>query len=208
MGAEDVRPVLDRMAVGTWLGISLAEIRTADEHGMIDGAAGGTMIMTGKVAGMTCATLTAAGNSRGPQGAVGCGVMAGGTTLNVMNLTCTGVRRGHRAVTMGTVGGVRVGDAVLLHLGAVVMAVGVKIGGMTLSAGAAVAAVDGGIAVGAGNAGTIDIGMAEITAVVVDHRNGGACVTVHTQGRAGDGETVIMAVGGREEAGAVTADTL
>ena len=175
---------------------------------MVNGAAGAAVVMAREVTAMTGATLSATGNSRGLQAAVGGGVMAGDTTLGIMNLSHSDIRRTDRAMAVGTIGGVRVGDGVFLHLGAVVMAMGVKIGSVTLSTGTAVAAVDGGVTIGAGNARTVDVRVAQVAAVVMNRADDGAGVTVHAQGGAGDGQAVIMAVQCGKEGGTVTADAL
>lgn len=63
MGGQDIRPVLDRMAVGAGLIINHAKVgHRIDLNRMVDNTATAAMIMTGKGPGMTVLTLAAAGN--------------------------------------------------------------------------------------------------------------------------------------------------
>lgn len=86
MGGQDVRPVQDRMTVGTKLGIDLAEIGRAHGHRVVNRPAGGAVIMTGKVGGM--AILALAGLTEGRALAQpGGSIVTGETAANGMDLT-------------------------------------------------------------------------------------------------------------------------
>ena len=167
MRTQDVRPVLHRMAIGARSGINLAQVGRVKRHGMLFTAAGAMVVAReiGRVAvdtlaisAFTAETVT----GRAFIGAVG-QVVAGGAAVGGMDLTCPN-EGGHRGrdvamVAAGTVLGDRVEFRILFNRTAMVVVMAKEVIGMALDAGAASAAVEGGvaIAVGAIDAGAVDV---------------------------------------------------
>lgn len=158
MGAQDFSKVGDHMTIGAGLGIALAEVGCwIDLDVVIDGAARQAMVMTIEVSGVTGGALAAASDGRGDQGAVASGVVACGAPFWGMNLVEAYKWRGCRTVATDAVAGGRDGHGICFDLVAVVMGVGVEVGGMAFGAGAASAGVDRGVAmaVNSGDSGSV-----------------------------------------------------
>ena len=113
---------------------------------MVDQAASGTMVMAGEVGGMAGDALAAASDSRGLEGAVAGDVMAGSATLGRMGLANAYEGRGGGGMAARAVCCGRGSSQVFLDLVSMAVDVAVEIGGMTLDAGATIAAIDRGIA--------------------------------------------------------------
>lgn len=71
VGLEDVDPVLDRVTGGAELGVNLAQVKGAKRHLMVDRAAGGAVVMAGKVGGVTVYALSSLAKCRTRAGAGG-----------------------------------------------------------------------------------------------------------------------------------------
>jgi len=166
MRAQDVRPILHRMAIGARSGINLAQVGRVNRHGMLFAAAG-AMVVTCEVGRMAVDTLAVSAFTTGTVtgrafvSAVG-QVVAGGAAIGGMDLTCSdeGRCRGRdiAMVAADTVLGNCVEFRILLNRTAVVVVMAKEVIGMALDAGATPAAVESGVAVtvDADNAGAVD----------------------------------------------------
>lgn len=104
------------------------------------------MVVASEVAGVAGDTFAAASDRRGFQGAVGCRVVAGNTTVYGMNLACADKRRAGGAMAGNAIGRRGRDGNVYLDLCAVVMAMSGEVGIVALCASASSAPIDCGIA--------------------------------------------------------------
>jgi len=87
--------------------------------------------------------------------------------------------------------------------------VAIEVGGVTGGAVAAVAVIDRGVtvAIGADNAGAVDVGVTGETVVLVDGGDRIAGVAVAAESGRSDGRAVVVAMGAGEVISAMTDDT-
>ena len=153
------------------MGVNLAQVGRADRYFMVDSAAGGAMVMTGKVGGVAVDTLAGMSHTRGRafEGA-GSAIVAGAAATGCMNLACSDKGRGGGGVAAGAVRGSRASSSILFDRVGVAVVMAVKVSGMAGKAGASLAAVDRcvAIAVDAINAGAVDTGVTVETIALVD----------------------------------------
>ena len=142
------------MAVRAGLGAGLgAVVCGVDHHIMLD-AAGGAVVMGREIVRVTIDALAYMDIRtlfRGrPLAGAGSAVVAGVATISGMGLACADEGRGGGGMAALAVGGHWGGGQVCLNGGRVVMGVAGEIGGVALGAGAAIAAIDRGVAVDPG----------------------------------------------------------
>ena len=138
--------------------------------------------------GAVATDAVAAGNSRrGNQGGIGRHVVAGGASSGGMGLTSTDEGRAGGDMAAITVAGECSRIGVLSDLGAVVVGVSVKVVSMALGAGAALAAIDGGIAMAADaeDPGAVGAGVAACAGILVHCADDVAAVAGNAEGGAG-----------------------
>lgn len=185
VNGEYLGEIADHMAVGARLRVGLAAVcGRIDLDGVIYRATSHTVVVAIEVSGVAGDTLAAADDGRCVQSAVG-RVVTGGAAFRCMDLTGCDKRRGRGAVATGTVCRQRCCGDVLFDLGGVVMDMGIEIGSMAGSAGAAVAAVYRGVAM------TVDTGDARavfwrvaISAIIdMDDRNAVTGMTTDAEWR-------------------------
>jgi len=218
---QDFSKTANHMAVGTGLIGGLAPIGGRIKlDPMIQGAAGHPAIMAIEIGGVAHDAFAAAGHGREEELAVDRRVVAGGATLGGMDFTGSNVWRGGGGVTTDTVGGQRGGRYVFLNLYGMVMFMAVEVAGVALSAGAAGAAIDRGVAVAvsANDPGAVDTGVAGETFVLMDNVDRVTDVAGDTEGGVGNLRRVVMPVPWRgwvvigigigEVVGPVATDTL
>ena len=153
------------------------------------------MVMIVEIAGMAGDAFAAASNRRRDEGAAARAV-AGGATLGGMDLANADERCGGGGVAANAIGRAREGGDVLFDLGRVVVIVFGKVAGVTLIAGAAVAAIDSGIAIAVStyDACAVDTGVTGEASTFVDTRDDLPAMAVHTGGGDSNCCRMIMAV--------------
>jgi len=147
MGGQNIRPVLDRVAVGARFVINHAQIGCrVDLHRMVNAAASAAVVMAGKGASVAALAFAAASDGRADAGSRG-GRMAGQATIDGMNLAGPDEWGAYGAMATHAIGRGWGGGDIDLDRGAMAMSMGVEVSAMTLDAGAAHAAVDGGVTI-------------------------------------------------------------
>lgn len=151
--------------------------------------------MAVEIGAVTSNAVAAGSCRRGNKSAIGRHVVTGGATFWRVGLTGTDEGRAGGDMAAVTVAGECSRIGVLPDLDAVVVGVSIKVARMALGAGAALATIDGGIAMAADaeDPGTVGAGVAACTAIHVHGANHVTTVAGNAEG--GAGHRGRMAVG-------------
>ena len=195
MSKQDVRPVLHRVAVRAGLSINHAQVSDrVDLHGMVNGTAGGTMVMTGKGGAMAALALSGSSSGRAQAGCGG-GRVTGEAAIGGMDLAQADEGRDRGAMAADAIGRGRGGGGIGLDRGGVTMGVAVEVGAVALDATAALAAVDRGVTIAVDPKPAVAVGRVMAGgARGVDGGDDVAGVAANAEGGGGHRGAVVMAV--------------